>query len=82
MRTLLTAACLLTLTSCTVPGDLGRYREVVYPNSSATCGENPKDGCGLTILDTSTGIVFQKASGGWNEYNPKTGEIVMHLDHF
>ena len=38
--------------------------------------------CGVTILDTVTGIVYEHNQAGWWETDPKTGKVTVHADRF
>jgi hypothetical protein len=72
------AASSLTVIGCS---STPRYREVANPNTGFVCGQSPHLGCGVTILDTVTGTVFEKDQDGWWEEDPKTGLAVFHKVH-
>jgi hypothetical protein len=59
-------------------GGSGRYREI--SNSHLDCGEAPPIGCGITILDTATGVTFEHIRGGWWEDNPHDGKSLFHAE--
>jgi len=81
------AALLLSTVGCgyipqSGPGQVLRYQQIENPNPPLCVptglDTKPPPGCGITIIDNQTGVIFVREMTDWREENPHSGKIEDH----
>lgn len=79
LSALVLALSLAALASCS---HSRRYQVIADPHLNGLFCRAPGNAadtpyCGITILDTETGVILTREMNGWREENPHTGQIVV-----